>query len=158
MGARTVPQSTETYDSMPSDSRDAFTIWLQGGSSSIKVVSDDDGSLSLEILRASPCPVSQVRLRGVRGHLRGQPTSKNADWIALKFGDGASMTLKKIDDGLVEVEITGANNERAVEASFVLRDLGPCFGLGHLMRQPWPLQDGALELGPFYVSKMCSSP
>lgn len=70
----------------------------------------------------------------------------------ITFDDGASLVVEQHPSlDAFDVSIVGAPDSTSVEARFGVEELGPCFGLGHLMRQPWPLQDGALELGPFYV-------
>lgn len=63
---------------------------------------------------------------------------------------GAQILVSHAGHGAFAVDIQGADGDPLVEVAFDLRHGGSWFGLGHIMWQQWPLEQGVLELGPFY--------
>lgn len=119
------------------------------GRVSLAVRASADGGLSLTLTRAGDAAATAyAALRGVRAG--GEWAAGGA--LALAGGGELAVEPHAVRDQFA-VRVRAGDGARTVEAAFELDGVGECYGLGHLMRQPWPLQDGALELGPFYVSR-----
>lgn len=121
-------------------------------STKIEIRMNDEGRVYLNVQRETCGDCLTVHLHGVTAYRTKHVEHVNAHALQCRLDDGATISLSAVADGMIAIEVNGARSTSLVEAKLDLEVLGPCFGLGHLMRQPWPLQDGALELGPFYVS------
>lgn len=128
------------------------------GHSTLAVSADEHGTIFLSLLRDEKPVLSHIRLPGLKvgketvnaGTLPTNGEAPPGKAIPLENGASLRVECHSFLDAF-EVVVQGSPESPSVEAQVLLEELGPCFGAGHLMRQPWPLQDGALELGPFYV-------
>lgn len=107
----------------------------------------------------SGLPVESIATKPPRSAAEPVKTGQGERELRLAMAAGAYLHISAYRDDSFVLTAQGyqpddcAEGEQPhpVEAEFSLEELGGCVGLGHLMRQPWPLEDGALELGPFYV-------
>jgi hypothetical protein len=123
------------------------------GRSELSIHTGSDGALTLALRRDGVPLLQAAALRGVRvARPASAPEHSGPAAVALALADGAGIHVERhVTLDLFTVSVKGADGSDAVEVGFALEEVGPCYGIGHLMRQHWPLQQGALELGPFYV-------
>lgn len=111
------------------------------------------GAITLSVVRYQTHILSEVSLSGL--FPSGAPTTSSLEFdassITLSSDWGASLLVTRhpsLDS--FNISAVGPQASPHVTATLSLAELGPSYGLGHLMRQPWPLADASLELGPFY--------
>jgi myogenesis-regulating glycosidase len=124
-----------------------------GGASLCILVDAPTGAVSISLHRRGARPIlTNVELRDLPVAVSAAPEKTTDGRLLLRLPHGATVEAQRhgsID--AFDVQVVAAADARSVQADFSLDDLGPTFGLGHLMMQHWPMQNGALELGPFYA-------
>ena len=125
-----------------------------------------DSTAELTLALVSPTPLLTLSVgnrTALAGHISGlppipdtrftltsvSPPSGIASYLVVFTDSNAQLLLEQAGPSSFHISISGGASSSVVEAAFNL-GAASWFGLGLMMHQHWPLQDGILELGPFY--------
>jgi hypothetical protein len=137
---------------MPPATQTAPSLQSKSGGASVRIdVDSSTGLVSLHLSRSCARPVlTNVVLTGLPLVPEDVAVQQSEDGsLTLSLPGGASVVVTRREGmNAFDVRVLSAEgNEDPVQADFSLEEMGPAFGLGQLLVQHWPLEEGTLELG-----------